>query len=246
MVRARRGALPRELRRCAAGELGPPHRGDEGTSTRGRLAGAESDAGWALETGCAEAESPIGRYAACLALLVLGRDEEAGQLAATIQRRDDFPRDVADALRAIATDDAQAYERAACRCSRRSRLETTTSRTSRSLTRCSCCRRSRRPAGSPSSSAPICCRRSPQATRRVRRHLSRDLGDRDLDRIRRRTPRRALVGARRGAVFGAWVGATTGVDEVPPWFLGLRLRPLWCVGPRLRRLLRLRTRRRAL
>ncbi len=75
--------------------------------------GAESDADWALETGCAEAESPIGRYAACLALLVLGRDEEAGQLAATIQRRDDFPRDVADALAAIATDDAQAYERAA-------------------------------------------------------------------------------------------------------------------------------------
>ena len=75
--------------------------------------GAESDADWALETGCAEAESPIGRYAACLALLVLGRDEEAGQLAATIQRRDDFPRDVADALRALATGDAQAYERAA-------------------------------------------------------------------------------------------------------------------------------------
>jgi hypothetical protein len=22
-------------------------------------------------------------------------------------------------------------------------------------------------------------------------------------------------------VFGIWIGATTGVDEVPPWFLGL-------------------------
>ena len=59
-----------------------------------------------------ESESPIGRYAACLALLVLGRDDEAGPLAATIQRRDDFPRDVALALAALASADGAAYDEA--------------------------------------------------------------------------------------------------------------------------------------
>ncbi|MFL5946423.1 MAG: hypothetical protein ACJ74C_13455, partial [Gaiellaceae bacterium] len=44
-------------------------------------AGAEADAEWTLEQDAAEAESPIGRYAGCLALLVLGRDTEARVLA---------------------------------------------------------------------------------------------------------------------------------------------------------------------
>jgi hypothetical protein len=74
--------------------------------------GAENDARWALETGCADSESPIGRYAACLALLVLRRDEEAGGIAASIQGRDDFPADVADALAALASGDAARYESA--------------------------------------------------------------------------------------------------------------------------------------
>lgn len=73
---------------------------------------AESDARWALDAGAAASESPIGRYAACLALLVLGRDDEAGPLARTLEGRDDFPRDVAEALRALASGDAQAYDRA--------------------------------------------------------------------------------------------------------------------------------------
>lgn len=72
--------------------------------------GAERDARWAFETGAAEAESPIGRYAGCLALLVLGRDGEALALASSIQGRDDFPREVADALAAIAASDARSYE----------------------------------------------------------------------------------------------------------------------------------------
>jgi hypothetical protein len=76
----------------------------------GDWAGAKADARWALETGAAGAESPIGRYAACLALLVLGHDEEARPLAATLRGRDDFPPDVADALYALATSDARAYE----------------------------------------------------------------------------------------------------------------------------------------
>src|SRR5712691_10914274 len=38
--------------------------------------GAEHEAHWALDAGAAVAESPIGRYAACLALIVLGRDAD--------------------------------------------------------------------------------------------------------------------------------------------------------------------------
>jgi hypothetical protein len=73
------------------------------------LAGADTDeAGrWALDAGAVEAESPIGRYAGALALLVLGRDEEAA--AATRTLGGDFPQDVADALAALAAHDADAY-----------------------------------------------------------------------------------------------------------------------------------------
>ena len=46
--------------------------------------------------------APIGRYAACLALLVLGRDYEASVIAASIEGRDDFPTDVAESLAALA------------------------------------------------------------------------------------------------------------------------------------------------
>ena len=72
---------------------------------------AGDDAGdaarWALDAGAAEAESPIGRYAAVLALLVLGRDAEAAALAATLG--DGFPEDVADALRMLAVRDATGF-----------------------------------------------------------------------------------------------------------------------------------------
>ena len=69
------------------------------------------DAGrWALDAGAAEAESPIGRYAGALALLVLGRDEEAAALAATLD--EGFPSDVADALSALARHDADHYRTA--------------------------------------------------------------------------------------------------------------------------------------
>lgn len=65
---------------------------------------------WALDVGAAEAESPIGRYAGVLALLVLGRDDEAAALAATLG--EGFPRDVADALRALAAHEEDAYRAA--------------------------------------------------------------------------------------------------------------------------------------
>jgi hypothetical protein len=71
--------------------------------------GAEDAAHWALEAGAADAESPIGRYAATLASLVLGQDEEARNLASTIRERDDFPPDVADALATLAAGDRVGY-----------------------------------------------------------------------------------------------------------------------------------------
>jgi hypothetical protein len=71
--------------------------------------GAEDAARWALEAGAGEGESPIGRYAATLAHLVLGQDEEARTIAATIRGRDDFPRDVADALATLAAGDRPGY-----------------------------------------------------------------------------------------------------------------------------------------
>jgi hypothetical protein len=71
--------------------------------------GAEEAARWALETGAAEAESPVGRYAAVLAQLVLGDDPQARALASSIRERDDFPRDVADALATLAAADRPGY-----------------------------------------------------------------------------------------------------------------------------------------
>jgi hypothetical protein len=71
--------------------------------------GAESDARWTLEQDAADAESPIGRYAATLALLVLGRDEEARVLADGLRTRDDFPAPVGDALAYIAAEDPLGY-----------------------------------------------------------------------------------------------------------------------------------------
>ena len=57
----------------------------------GDLEGARDDAHWALDAGAADSESPIGRYAAVLAHLVLGDDEAASELAATLTGVDGFP-----------------------------------------------------------------------------------------------------------------------------------------------------------
>jgi tetratricopeptide (TPR) repeat protein len=71
--------------------------------------GAGHDARWALDAGAGESDSPIGRYAAALAHLVLEQDREARVLADSIRVRDDFPHDVADALAAIAAGDPVLY-----------------------------------------------------------------------------------------------------------------------------------------
>jgi hypothetical protein len=75
----------------------------------GDRSGAEDDARFALEAGAEAADSPIGRYAAALALLVLGRDEGARVHADAIRVRDDFPRPVGDALATIAAEDPLGY-----------------------------------------------------------------------------------------------------------------------------------------
>ena len=85
-----------------AGEAGRSH----GLPDNSPLLAAQ----WALDVGAAEAESPIGRYAGVLALLVLGRHDEAAELVQTLG--EDFPGDVADALAALAHRDAEAYAEA--------------------------------------------------------------------------------------------------------------------------------------
>ena len=68
----------------------------------GDRSAAEDAARWSLEVGAGESESPIGRYAACLALIVLGRDDEARVQAGALRTREDFPTPVGDALAMIA------------------------------------------------------------------------------------------------------------------------------------------------
>jgi tetratricopeptide (TPR) repeat protein len=72
-------------------------------------AGAEDYARRTLDDGAAEADSPIGRYAAALALLTLGRDADARPLADSLRNQDDFPHDVADALATLSAEDVRGY-----------------------------------------------------------------------------------------------------------------------------------------
>jgi hypothetical protein len=63
----------------------------------------------ALAAGAASALSPIGRYAAALATLVLGDDAGARTAATALRGRDDFPQPVADALATLAAGDRAGY-----------------------------------------------------------------------------------------------------------------------------------------
>jgi len=75
----------------------------------GDATAAQAESRWTLEQGVAEAESPIARYAATLAYLVLGEDDAARALAEGLRSRADFPLPVAAALAALAAADAVAY-----------------------------------------------------------------------------------------------------------------------------------------
>ena len=92
-----------------AGSWGRPIGAIKALLLAGDRARAEEAADWALGAGAAEADSPIGGYAAALALLVLGRDAEARVHADAIRIRDDFPNDVGDALAFIAAGDVLGY-----------------------------------------------------------------------------------------------------------------------------------------
>jgi len=71
--------------------------------------GAGAAAERALSEGAAEAESPIGKYAACLAFLILERDRDARVLADDLRTHDGFPIDVAGALAMISAQDVAGY-----------------------------------------------------------------------------------------------------------------------------------------
>jgi hypothetical protein len=76
----------------------------------GDLEGARADARWALDAGAASSESPIGRYAAALALLVLGEEEQAATTTASLTGAEAIPPAVTETLTALAARDAEAYE----------------------------------------------------------------------------------------------------------------------------------------
>jgi len=73
------------------------------------LDGARADARWALDAGAAGSESPIGRYAATLAELVLGKNGAAAALVPTLAGADAIPSAVSRSLAALADGDARAY-----------------------------------------------------------------------------------------------------------------------------------------
>ena len=77
--------------------------------------GAATDAAWALRQEPASSGSPIGTYAAVLALLALERDEEALPLAEGLCQEPEaaFPRPVAEALAGLAARDAARYREGA-------------------------------------------------------------------------------------------------------------------------------------
>jgi tetratricopeptide (TPR) repeat protein len=92
-----------------AGSWGRPIGAMKALVLAGDWPAAEHAARWALELGAAEAESPIGRYAAALALLILGRDHDAVIHADVIRTGEGFPHDVGDALAFIAAEDLIGY-----------------------------------------------------------------------------------------------------------------------------------------
>lgn len=71
--------------------------------------GAGAEARWALGAGAAEAESPIGAYAAALAACVLEDYGSARVHADGLRIRDDFPHAVGEALASIAAEDVPGY-----------------------------------------------------------------------------------------------------------------------------------------
>ena len=78
----------------------------------GDWSGAADDARWALESGAAASESPIGRYAAALAFGVLGKWDDMRIQADYARTHETVPTEVADALAFIAAEDVVDYVQA--------------------------------------------------------------------------------------------------------------------------------------
>jgi hypothetical protein len=78
----------------------------------GDMEGVKRDGKAALEEGALDAEGPIGGYCAVLALLAVGRDEEAEPVAARIAAEGLDPVAVAHALAALARADDLAFAEA--------------------------------------------------------------------------------------------------------------------------------------
>ena len=76
----------------------------------GDLDGARADARWTIEAAAGESDSPIGRYAAALAELVLGEDAAAAVLVPTFADAESIPPAVTRSLGGLAANDASAYE----------------------------------------------------------------------------------------------------------------------------------------
>jgi hypothetical protein len=70
---------------------------------------AEEYARKTLDEGALKSPTPIGAYAAALALLTLGRDEDARPPVSSLRDRDDFPPAVADAVATLAALDTAGY-----------------------------------------------------------------------------------------------------------------------------------------
>ncbi len=75
----------------------------------GDRSSAVREARWTMELGASEGASATARYAASLALLVLGRDREASELAGGLLSDDGFPPATARALVALADHDGHVY-----------------------------------------------------------------------------------------------------------------------------------------
>jgi len=92
-----------------AGSWGRPIGAMKSRLIAGDVAWAIEDARWAVDAGAVESESPIGRYAAALARLILGEDDAAAALAATLTGAEVIPPAVPDSITALAMHDAAAY-----------------------------------------------------------------------------------------------------------------------------------------
>jgi hypothetical protein len=77
----------------------------------GDIDGAREDAHWAVDAGATSSESPIGRYAAALADLVLEENSAARALIPTLRGAESIPPAVVDSLAVLGERDASAYNR---------------------------------------------------------------------------------------------------------------------------------------